>query len=70
MGQQPETSATVLIQHNKDNLLNEGPKMVRIQAIFSACSKQTPSYVHLQTLHFAATTTQIGICKRCWWFGT
>lgn len=39
MRQQPETSATVLIQHNKDNLLNEGPKMVKIQAIFSAVSK-------------------------------
>ena len=67
MGQQPETSATVLIQHNKDISLNEGPKMVKIQAIFSAVSKSQAA-IFMNTV-FAATTTQIGICKRCWWFG-
>ena len=46
MGQQPETSATVLIQHNKDISLNEGPKMVKIQAIFSAVSKSQASYIY------------------------
>ena len=46
MGQQPETSATVLIQHNKDIVLNEGPKMVKIQAIFSAVSKSQAIFVN------------------------
>ena len=39
MRQQPETSAKVLIQHDKDSLLNEEHKMVKIQAIFSVVSK-------------------------------
>ena len=69
MRQQPETSATVLIQHNKDNLLNEGHKMVKIQASYFQCSKQTPNMHTVWILCFAATTTQIGISKRCWWFG-
>ena len=39
MRQQPETSAKVLIQHDKDSLLNEAHKMVKIQIIFSVVSK-------------------------------
>ena len=39
MRQQPETSAKVLIQHNRDTLLNEDHKAVKIQAIFSVVSK-------------------------------
>ena len=39
MRQQPETSAKVLIQHDRDTSLNEEHKTVKIQAIFSVVSK-------------------------------